>query len=1146
MTNLLLTTKSRWFTSTILAMTAIGITTGLFLSKPHPVSAAPDFVTYVTGNFTFSTPVEMVKSHSPIFFQQDAEPEIHTDIFGNIYVSAINGVPGGTDLWKSIDGGATFPYLGEPDGTQDHCATLPQCAGLGGGDDSTDVSSDGYLYVSSLWIGNVTVSTSMDGGTGGVLPGQAWQVHPTAASVVADDRMWVAAYGPQTLNMTYRQAPGTGDLFFVKSTDAGKTFGAPVLVRSGDSTEGNLVVDTYNGNLYTSTIPSNATNQIKLLKSTDGGATWSETLAYTAPAGSDPAHKFTILAVDRGGNLYLVFSQSNADGSYHVYLTTSTNQGASWSTAVRVDNGTGTSTYGVMPWVVAGSPGVVDITWLGSSTSPNTFPSAWYVFFAQVTNALSGSPTIAQNQVLSKSIHDQDICFNGSGCAANPRQSPGNRDLLEYYTMTLDQNGNANIAYPDSLTADCPANTCETNTWFSKQTGGSSAYAPPAPPAPATFAANLAIPGSGGAAEPSLAVDSHNCIYGSAPGTYFFRSTDGGLSFTAPPPPPVLGGGDEDVATIALQTGARNDSLYYADLAVADVGIYKSTDRGTTWTSPGTGGVAGNFDVSSDRQWIWGDRINGGANQILWELDHEFTTEQVRISASIDDSPWGTTTAEVDPTLNAGSTPNTNPGRVFVDYTTHNMHGVFAASNPTTNGIEGGFGKEPDYWEVIASPPAAAGLPPSNVADYPIVKGLIDSPSTAPAGTTTYGTHIGAIFPAAAADNAGNIYAVWSTCSARPNASIPPGTNNATTYDIWFASSHDHGQTFYGPFKISSGHGTSVFPWIDAGDDGRVDVVWYQSANASPPLVSDPSTPATLTGGPNQMPAGSTWTVVFAQSLNAASREPVFTLSTASDHIIHTGSISIGGTFGNSDRSLLDYFKVAIGPDGLANIMCADNGTSGLHINYMRQNGGLLALTNPSAVTCLPVPPLTSVVSRKTHGSLTPPPAGPGDLTLNLNPNSAATIEPRSGGNPNGSHTLVFTFLNTLNATTPVTSIMATARTSSGTQNVTATGSLGTDPHQYFVSLPSVPNASHLVVTLHGVTDTAGNSGDIAPVRMDVLWGDVNQDPRTDNGDAIVIRNQSGNLANSSNFLADVNISGRIDNGDAIVVRNNSGMALPP
>src|SRR2546430_1129457 len=168
-------------------------------------------------------------------------------------------------------------------------------------------------------MGNVTASTPREGGTGETAnPAQAGQVNPAPAAVIADNRQWLAAYGPQTLNMTYRQAPGTGDLVFVKSTDAGKTFGAPVLVRLGNSTEGNLVVDPYNGNLYTTTIPSSATREIHLLKSTNGGATWQESTAYTAPIGANPAHKFTILAVDRGGNLHLVFSQSNSDGSYHI------------------------------------------------------------------------------------------------------------------------------------------------------------------------------------------------------------------------------------------------------------------------------------------------------------------------------------------------------------------------------------------------------------------------------------------------------------------------------------------------------------------------------------------------------------------------------------------------------------------------------------------------------------------------------------------------------------------------------------------------------------------------------------------------------------------------------------------------------------
>src|SRR6266852_2548262 len=98
------------------------------LSFAQPV--APRTALLSSGGFTFSAPVELTKSPiSPIFFQEDGEPEIHADVFGNVYVTAINGVPGGTDLWKSTDKGATFAYLGEPDGAQNHCSTLVQCAG---------------------------------------------------------------------------------------------------------------------------------------------------------------------------------------------------------------------------------------------------------------------------------------------------------------------------------------------------------------------------------------------------------------------------------------------------------------------------------------------------------------------------------------------------------------------------------------------------------------------------------------------------------------------------------------------------------------------------------------------------------------------------------------------------------------------------------------------------------------------------------------------------------------------------------------------------------------------------------------------------------------------------------------------------------
>lgn len=913
-------------------------------------ATAPRTSTHVAGSFTFTPPKELIgKVESPIFYQADAEPEIKTDIFGNIYVTAIKGVPGGTDLWKSTDNGASLVYLGQPDGLQDKCAgPLVQCAALGGADDSIDVSTGGYLYVSSLYVGSVTVATSMDGGTGGVEPGQAWTVNPVSTGVPVEDRQWVAAYGPQTLNMTVRQAPGTNRLLFTKSVDAGKTFSPPVLLTSADSTEGNLVVDPYNGNLYTTFIPSSAPNRIDLLKSTDGGVTWTtKTGIYTGPADSNPGHKFTILAVDRGGNVHLVFSSSNADGTNcHVYLTSSADQGENWLAPVQVDSGTGNTTTAVMPWVAAGSAGVVDITWLGSAAA-SPVKSDWHVFFAQTTNAMDGvGPSFAESQAETAVMHDQDICFNGTGCANNPSQSPGNRDLLEYYTMALDPDGNANIAYPDSVT-NCPADVCQTNTWFTKQTAGPGAYQPPAPLAGATFDANIAVGKPG--AEPSIWVDTHNCIYVSAPGNpWCWKSQDNGKSFLPPTNPvadePTLTGGDEDVITLAKPDGSRPDQVYYTDLGLSSDHIRKSVDGGQTWMKPGPAGSAGDTGISSDRQWLGADRI--GADQYVYEVDHELASEAIRLSISINDNPWVTEAAMTDPELiNPVTTtvPNTNPGPTFVDKKTHEVYGVFNASIPSNNVANPPFGKLLNIWDFVAPPSAIAGQPPTSFTNYPIHKGVIDSPTTPapPAGTTTYGTNNANIFPAGDIDSAGNIYIAWSMNNARTNE-----------FSIWFASSHDHGKTFYGPFPISSGplaaDETSVLPWVAAGDDGRVDIVWYKTD-----AVGDPNTlPTTGANVPS-------WNVMFAQSFNGNAREPVFTTVKASDHVMHKGAISTGGLIGSSDRSLLDYFEVAIGPDGLANIIYADNGPAPdgspipTHAEFARQSGGPLAKASPVSVSCL-------------------------------------------------------------------------------------------------------------------------------------------------------------------------------------------------
>jgi hypothetical protein len=326
------------------------------------------------------------------------------------------------------------------------------------------------------------------------------------------------------------------------------------------------------------------------------------------------------------------------------------------------------------------------------------------------------------------------------------------------------------------------------------------------------------------------------------------------------------------------------------------------------------------------------------------------------MSALTNDTAWSPfASGMTDPELIAppsSTVQNTVPGPTFVDPATHQVYGFLSASTVPTNAIGVPAGKLPNVWEADGPGTFTAPVPPGPFTNHPVFKGVVDSPTAPapPAGSKTFGSNTANLFNGATIDQGGTIYAAWAT----PNASNG-------LYDVWFASSHDHGQTFYGPFKVNPPGLQANMPWITAGDNGRVDIVFYGTTGTEDPTTS-------LTNA---------WNVFFAQSLNGADREPVFTVSQASDHIMHVGPICNIGILCSplpSDppsRQLDDFFQVAIGPDGLANIAYADDGATNdaAHVSYARQNGGPLALTNPTLQTCLGnVVPIKGVISRTTHG----------------------------------------------------------------------------------------------------------------------------------------------------------------------------------
>src|SRR6266487_1379588 len=120
-----------------------------------------------------------------------SEPAIRADGAGRFFGSSENGLGGGTVAFRSSDGGLHYTTLASPNGLSQ---TNDTGFAPGGGDTDLAVAPDknasGFynVYVASLTLANVDVSTSTDGGA-------TWSLNPVAAGIPGDDREWIAADG---------------------------------------------------------------------------------------------------------------------------------------------------------------------------------------------------------------------------------------------------------------------------------------------------------------------------------------------------------------------------------------------------------------------------------------------------------------------------------------------------------------------------------------------------------------------------------------------------------------------------------------------------------------------------------------------------------------------------------------------------------------------------------------------------------------------------------------------------------------------------------------------------------------------------------------------------------------------------------------
>jgi hypothetical protein len=177
----------------------------------------------------------------------------------------------------------------------------------------------------------------------------------------------------------------------------------------------------------------------------------------------------------------------------------------------------------------------------------------------------------------------------------------------------------------------------------------------------------------------------------------------------------------------------------------------------------------------------------------------------------------------------------------------------------------------------------------------------------------------------------------------------------------------------------------------------------------------------------------------------------------------------------------------------------------------------------------LGVPLLTSVVSRKVHGS-----AGTFDIDLPLT--GARGVECRGSGSTND-YTLVFTFANNL--------ITVGSASASGCGGSVSSSGKGPNSNQYTVNLTGVSNACYITVTLTDVLDSAGNFSPAVSASMGVLLGDVNATGRVDGNDVSAVQSHTRQSVDGTNFRYDVNTTGRIDGNDVSVTQGQTRTGLP-
>lgn len=425
--------------------------------------------TAVTANASSSGAAQSTAVSAPTFFPnvklpcsqqfsgalsgcgQQLEPEVASGPDGTIYVTAQEGVPGGVNVWRRDPGTYEYKQLYKADANEP--LTSNTGLALGGGDNDLAVTTDGRVVVASLDLLSAPVSYSTD-------RGKTWNKVELANGLPNVDRMWLTTVGASTIYYAYHDNQ-ISQIWLVKSTDGGATWSTPTPVIPADhlpqaaslqgnagNVQGDMVADPDGRIVIPFLSPKDVAENVVPMGKPD-----SMYVAVTDTNGENPT-VHTVFEGDK--DIMGLFPAVASDKAGNLYATFTDKHGIFFS--ISRDHGVTWSapskistgkgnTSTVFPYIIGGSKGRVALAWLGSSAATNDVETAKWVTYFAQT-----TDALAKNPTWTQTIASDHVVHAASICLNGLacEATGGNRTLAEVLQMGITKDGRVIISYPDS------------------------------------------------------------------------------------------------------------------------------------------------------------------------------------------------------------------------------------------------------------------------------------------------------------------------------------------------------------------------------------------------------------------------------------------------------------------------------------------------------------------------------------------------------------------------------------------------------------------------------------------------------------------------------------------------------------------------